>query len=145
MQKEENLKLVKKLKNLSIYLSFAIRDAEFFNIEELAKGLKSYKEIKKILYWEVDLRGNIAEFMSETLGRCNVLSLFCSENAINSLDVEEEWKKADMLGIPIIPVFLEVDHIPPVLKSRLSIKYDLIDFGKNIIQLHSLILNNCAF
>jgi hypothetical protein len=49
-----------------------------------------------------------------------------------------------MMGKPIIPVFLNPDHIPPLLKSRLGFEFDLIDFEKNVLHLHTLILKKCG-
>ncbi|GAH37549.1 unnamed protein product, partial [marine sediment metagenome] len=44
----------------------------------------------------------------------------------------------------IIPVYLSLDYIPPLLRSRLAIEFDLMDFDKNIMHLHNLILKKCG-
>ena len=127
-------------KNLLVFISYSTKDADLFKIEEIAKTLKSYEEIKEVLYWEEDRKKNIITFMSENLGMCDVLILFCSPNAINSVPVEKEWTAADMMSKPIIPVFLKSDHIPPFLRSRLGIEFDTFDLQKTIIEIHNLIL-----
>ena len=125
-------------------MSYATIDADTFKIEELAKSLKSYEEIKEVLYWQEHMTDNIIKFMSDNLGKCNVVLLFCSETALNSKPVEEEWTAADMMGKPIVPVFLSPDHIPPLLKSRLGYEFDLVDFEKNVMHIHNLILKKCG-
>jgi hypothetical protein len=125
-------------------VSYATTDAETFNIKELSKRLKSYEEIKEVLYWQEHMTDNIIKFMSDNLGKCNAMLLFCSENALGSDAVVKEWTAADMMGKPIIPVFLNPDHIPPLLKSRLGFEFDLIDFEKNVLHLHTLILKKCG-
>ena len=70
--------------------------------------------------------------------------LFCSESALGSDAVDKEWTAADMMGKPIIPVFLKTEHIPPLLKSRLGFEFDLMDFEKNVVHLHNLILKKCG-
>ncbi|MHA1479245.1 MAG: toll/interleukin-1 receptor domain-containing protein, partial [Promethearchaeota archaeon] len=133
-----------KLEDLIVFASYATTDAETFNIEKLSKRLKSYEEIKEVLYWQEHMTDNIIKFMSDNLGKCDVMLLFCSENALGSNAVDKEWTAADMMGKPIIPVFLNSDHIPPLLKSRLGFEFDLMDFEKNIVQLHNLILKKCG-
>jgi hypothetical protein len=133
-----------KLEDLIVFVSYATTDADTFNIEEISKRLTSYDEIKKVLYWQEHMTDNIALFMSKNVGKCDVMLLFCSENALGSVSVDKEWTAADMIGKPIIPVFLNSEHIPPLLRSRLGFEFDLMDFEKNVVQLHSLILKKCG-
>jgi WD40 repeat protein len=133
-----------KLEDLIVFVSYATKDADTFKIEELSKRLKSYEEIKEVLYWQEHMTDNIIKFMSDNLGKCNVVLLFCSETALGSESVDKEWTAADMMGKPILPVFLNPDHIPPLLKSRLGIEFDLMDFEKNVMHIHNLILKKCG-
>jgi len=82
--------------------------------------------------------------MSDNLGRCNAVLLFCSENALKSGNVDKEWTAADMMDKMIIPVFIETnEYVPPLIKSRLGIQFDLIDFEKNVVNLYDLIIKKC--
>ena len=139
----EHIETGGKLKDLIVFISYATIDAPMFKIAELATKLESYPEINKVLYWEEHMNDNIIKYMSDNLGKCSVMILFCSENALKSVPVGEEWTAADMIGKPIIPVFLNPDHMPPLLRSRLGLQFDAIDFEKNVVQLHSLILKKC--
>lgn len=132
------------IKNLLVFLSYATKDAELFKIKEIAKSLNFYEDIKEVLYWQKNMKDNIIKYMNDNLGRCNIMLLFCSPNALISKPVEKEWTAADSMGKPIIPIFLNPDHIPPLLKSRLGLEYDSFDFQKNIHNLHDLILKKCS-
>jgi hypothetical protein len=106
----------------------------------MAKKLTKFQEIKKVLYWQEHMQDNIFKFMNDNLGKCDCMLLFCSQNALNSIPVEKEWTAAEAMGIPIIPIYLDVDHIPPLLKSRLGIEYDFNDSDKIIQELCILIV-----
>lgn len=123
-----------------IFVSYATKDVNLFKIHEIVKMLTNFQEIKDVLYWEEDMDDNIFEYMNENLNKCDIIVLFCSKNALNSVPVKKEWTAAEAIGKPIIPVFFDIDHIPTLLKSRLGIEYDFYDIQKNIHGLHDLIL-----
>jgi len=133
-----------KIENVLVFISYATKDAELFKVKEIAKTLNTYGDIKEVLHWQEDMKDNIIKYMNDNLGRCNIMLLFCSPNALISKPVEKEWTAADSMGKPIIPIFLKSDHIPPLLKSRLGLEYDSFDFQKNIHDLHDLILKKCS-
>jgi hypothetical protein len=140
---ERRIEPGEKLGELVIFISYATADAELYRIQELTKRLEEYDEIKEVTYWQKDMKGNIKQWMSDNVGRCHAMILFCSENALNSRDVNEEWTAADMERKPIIPVFLNPDHTPTLLKSQLGLEFDLMDFDKNINRLYTLVMKNC--
>jgi hypothetical protein len=43
------------------------------------------------------------------------------------------------MGKPIIPVFYDTEHIPPLLRSRLGLEYDFYDMNGNIQALKNII------
>jgi len=137
---EKYVEAGRKVEDLVVFLGYAEKDADLFKIKEISTELKSYEEIKEVLFWENNMKDNIIKYMNDNLGRCDVFVLFCSENALKSELVDKEWTAADMMGKPIIPIFLDPDYIPPLLKSRLGIEFDLSDFDKNIVFLQSLIM-----
>jgi len=137
---EKSKSTSEKLEDLIVFVSYATTDAETFNIKELSKRLKSYEEIKEVLYWQEHMTDNITLFMSDSCDKCDVMILFCSESARDSKAVDKEWTAADMMGKPIIPIFLNSDHIPPLLRSRLGFEFDLMDFEKNVVQIYNLIM-----
>jgi hypothetical protein len=128
-----------KQKNFLVFMSYATKDAHTFKISEIAKILRGLPEIKNVLYWQEHMQDNIFKFMNDNIGKCDIMLLFCSENALNSIPVEKEWTAAEAIGLPIIPVFFNMDHIPPLLKSRLGMEYIFNDMDENIKKLRSLI------
>jgi len=130
-------------KPMLIFMSYATKDAEYFNVIEISEKLTAFPEIKDVLYWQEDLHDNIIEYMNENLKKCHVMILFCSENALKSVPVKKEWTAADIMGMPIIPVFTNSDHIPPILKSRLGYEFDFNEVQTNVQELYDLALKKC--
>jgi hypothetical protein len=77
--------------------------------------------------------------MNDNIAKCDIMLLFCSENALNSVPVEKEWTAAEAIELPIIPIFFNIDHIPPLLKSRLGMEFNFNNMDKNLQELRSLI------
>ncbi|MFX1258651.1 MAG: toll/interleukin-1 receptor domain-containing protein [Promethearchaeota archaeon] len=129
-----------KREGMLIFVSYATKDAELYKIPELAHKLESYKEIGEVLYWQEDMHDSIIEYMNDNLGRCDVVLLFCSPNALDSVPVKKEWMAAESLNKPIIPIFFKPEHIPPLLNDRLGIEFDNFNFQKNVQEMYELIL-----
>jgi len=129
-----------KDQQILVFISYATKDADAYKIRDLAENLTKYEKIDDVLYWQADMKDNIIKYMNDNLGLCDVMLLFCSPNALASEPVEKEWTAADIIGKPIIPIFNNPDHIPPILKTRLGIQFDPFDFQKNINGIYNLIL-----
>lgn len=125
---------------LLVFVSYATKDAEWFKIKEISDILNNYNDIKKVLYWQEDMKDNIFEYMDENLGKCDVMLLFCSPHALKSKPVTKEWTAADSMEIPIVPIFFSPDHIPPLLKSRLGVQFLPFEFEQNVKKIHDLIV-----
>lgn len=130
--------------NILVFMSYATKDADLFKIKNIAERLTKFAEVEDVLYWQEDMEDNIFEYMNDNLGRCDIFILFCSKNAMDSVPVKKEWTAADAIGKPIIPVFFNPEHIPPLLRSRLGIEFDFYDLERNVKGLHSLILKKCS-
>ena len=130
--------------DLNVFLSYSTLNTDYFQISRLVKRLESYPEIDNVLYWEVDSKQNIVEFMEETLNKTQVFVLFCSENSLKSEAVKGEWQSAyQMLKkglMKIIPVYEDEDHIPKLLWQMLNVKFTKDDFEGFIQKLHEEIL-----
>jgi len=129
-----------KEQDFLVFVSYATKDAEIFKVRELSEALTKHEEITDVLYWQEHMKDNIIKYMNDNLGKCDVMLLFCSPNALLSEPVEKEWTAADFMGKPIIPIFNDPDHIPPLLKTRLGVKFDPFDFKKNTDEIYDLIL-----
>ncbi|MFX1489945.1 MAG: toll/interleukin-1 receptor domain-containing protein [Promethearchaeota archaeon] len=123
-----------------VFVSYSTKDALPFRIEEIADDLSKTEEIDDVLYWQEDNKDNIIEYMNENLGNCDVVLLFCSPNSLNSIPVQKEWTAAEGLSKPIIPVFINTAHIPPLLNTREGVEFDTFDHEKNVKKIHELII-----
>lgn len=134
----------RKENELTIFLSYSTTDSGYFRMPDIAKALESYTEIDKILYWEADSGENIVEYMEKTLKECNVFVLFCSENALNSLAVTDEWQAAFQLRkkglLKIVPVYEDEKFIPALLTPLLNVKFSKDSFIDFIVNLYHEIL-----
>lgn len=129
-----------KEEGILVFVSYATKDADIYKIRDLAERLTKHEKISDVLYWQEDMKDNIIKFMNDNLDRCDIMILFCSPNALVSEPVEKEWTAADIMGKPIIPIFNNSDHIPPLLKTRLGLQFDPFDLQKNVNEVYNLIL-----
>jgi hypothetical protein len=135
---------VKNFDKINIFMSYSTKDSDYFQISKIVRRLELYPEINKVLFWEVDSRQNIVEFMEETLRKTNVFILFCSQNSINSMAVKDEWQSAFQLRkkglMKIVPVYETDEHIPYLLMPMLNVIYNAEDFSGFIQKLHEEIV-----
>ncbi|MFX1258434.1 MAG: toll/interleukin-1 receptor domain-containing protein, partial [Promethearchaeota archaeon] len=76
---------------ITVFISYATKDSNTFQIAKLAERLTKFPEIDDALYWEEDMHNDIYKYMNENVGRCDMFLLFCSQNALNSEPIEMEW------------------------------------------------------
>lgn len=132
--------LEEKKQDLIIFVSYAIKDSQLFNVKQIAETLTLYDKIEDVLYCEEDTLDNFIKYMNENIGICDVMILFCSPNALNSEFVEDEWMAARAMRKPVIPVFIKTEHIPPLLRARNGVEFDTFNMKKNIDSLYTLVL-----
>ncbi len=125
--------------NLIGFISYAMADSQLFNIRKIAEELTKYDKIEDILYFEEDTQDNFIKYMDRNISRCDVIILFCSPNALRSEFVEDEWMAAHAIKKPIIPVFINRDHIPTLLRARIGVKFDVFNLKKNIKNIYDII------
>ncbi|MFX1406899.1 MAG: TIR domain-containing protein [Promethearchaeota archaeon] len=127
-----------------IFISYATKDSDYFQIPIIVENLKRYSEIEKISFWEVDSGENIVDFMEKTLRRSDTFILFCSENAMNSEAVKGEWQSAYQISkkglIKIIPVCEDEKFVPVLLMPMLYVKFTRDNFSEFIENLYNEIL-----
>lgn len=93
-----------KWRKLRVFISHAIDDYSLYRIEEVARFLESRKEISNVYYVEVDLIGNIDDWMYRTIPRCQLLIFIATDNSLNSMDCLTELRIALKNNIQIIPI-----------------------------------------
>ncbi|MFX1570684.1 MAG: right-handed parallel beta-helix repeat-containing protein [Promethearchaeota archaeon] len=136
--------LEEKAKGLNVFISYSTLDTDYFQVSKIVRRLELYPEINEVLFWEVDSKQNIVEFMEETLNKSKAFVLFCSENSIKSDAVKGEWQSAYQMVkkglMKIIPVYEDEDHIPKLLWQMLNVKFTPDDFEGFIQKLYEEIL-----
>jgi hypothetical protein len=123
-----------------IFISYATVDSNFFQIPKLTRVLTSYPEIDQILYWESDMHDDIYRYMDSNLKRSKIVLLFCSKNSLYSEAVKMEWSSALKLNKRIIPVFLDPEHIPTLLTTKLGVQFKENDPFSSIEDIYNMIL-----
>jgi hypothetical protein len=133
-----------KSQSILVFFSYATEDSSFFKIPLIAENLTNFPEIADVLYWEEDAHYNIITYMNENLGRCDIFIIFCSQNALGSKPVEMEWRSALKINKKIILVFLTEADIPPLLSTKLGVKFLPKDINRTIHELYELILKKVS-
>jgi hypothetical protein len=129
-----------KSTDILIFISYSTIDSEYFEINNIAEKLQEHQDIKKVFYWEEDLKDDIYDYMNRNLDICDAFLLFCSNKAKKSEQVQLEWKSALKIKKPIIPIFKDEKDIPPLVSTKLGIEFDKNDIDKTVEHLYQLIL-----
>ncbi len=141
---KELLRISKEIPKKRIFISYATKDSDYFQIPIIVENLKVYSEIEEISFWEADSGENIVDFMEKTLRKSNTFILFCSENSMKSEAVKGEWQSAYQISkkglIKIIPVCENDKFIPILLMPMLYVKFNRDNFNEFIESLHHEIL-----
>jgi hypothetical protein len=128
-----------KKKKILVFISYSLKDSELFQIREIAQKISFYDDIEEVLYCEEHTKDNFIAYMDEYIGKCDVVLLFCSPNALTSVFVRDEWMAGRAMQKPIIPVFTNTDDIPPLLRARVGVEFDANNLQKVSNQLYELI------
>ena len=99
------LEICKKRASISIFISHAVIDFDYFQIVDLVDFLEQQDEIYQVIFCEEDLAGNIDEFMEENIPKSQLILFFASNNSVfNSEDCTYELELAKRNKIQIIPI-----------------------------------------
>ena len=124
---------------MKIFISYATPDSDKFNIPYIAHELEKYHEIDEALFWEEDSGDDIVDYMNDNIPHSDIFILFCSEQALNSEIVKSEWKTAFSLRKKILPVFEDINHVPPILRSLLGVKFNEFDIDNTVYTIYETI------
>lgn len=130
---------VDEYRNL-IFISYATKDSDLFQIPLITEILTSYPEIEDVLYWESDMHDDIYEYMDDNLKLCKIFLLFCSQTSSASEAVKMEWRSALKLDKKIIPIFINQNDIPPLLTTKLGVQLDTSEVYDSIEDIYQMVL-----
>jgi hypothetical protein len=95
----------RKRANINVFLSHAVENQKDFRIKDLSEYLEEQDEINDAYYCEEHLKGNIDDFMNETVPMCQLLLFFASNKSVfHSKDCLHELELARKHNIQIIPI-----------------------------------------
>ncbi len=134
-----------KKETITVYVSYSTKDSNRYRIANIAEKLTKMPEIHDVLYWEEDMKDDIYRYMNDNIEKCDVMLLFCSQNALNSDPVTMEWQAALKIKKKIIPIFTKESEIPALLSTKLGVYYDKNHFDNNITRLAKIILKKAEF
>ncbi|MFX1494540.1 MAG: TIR domain-containing protein, partial [Promethearchaeota archaeon] len=126
-------------KNL-IFISYATKDSDLFQIPLITDILVQYPEIDDILYWESDMHDDIYEYMDDNLKLCSIFLLFCTQTSFYSEPVKMEWRSALKLDKKIVPIFINPNDIPPLLTTKLGVQFNESEVYDSIEAIYQMIL-----
>ncbi len=110
----------------------------------IVNSLEVYPKIEKVFFWESGSGENIVKYMERTLKISKAFVLICSERALKSRAVEDEWQAAFQLRkkglMKIVPVYANEEYIPYLLMPILNVKYSKENFDGFIEKLYEEIL-----
>ena len=130
--------------NILIFVSYSTKDSKIYKIRDIAEQLKAFPGIKNVLFYEGESYDNFIKYMNDNLGECDAFLLFCSQNALASTAVEKEWTAAEAIGVPIIPIFFDLKHVPPLLQPRVGVEYDFYNLDQTVSEIYATIAKKCV-
>ncbi|MHA1109908.1 MAG: TIR domain-containing protein [Promethearchaeota archaeon] len=96
--------------------------------------------MQNVFFFEEEDYEDFVKYMDENLGISDTLILFCSPDALNSEFVSKEWRAMTAMKKPIVPIYKNLDHIPPILKSVLGEAFDQWDLSKTTEEIYNTIM-----
>lgn len=123
-----------------VFISYSMLDFNQFKIAKIAYNLARFPEIDDVLFANENAKDDFIKYMNEFIGKCDILLLFCSNSSLNSEFVGMEWRAALSLKKVIIPIYIDQDFIPPLLSSKIGVKFNKNDINETIIDIYQLIL-----
>jgi len=98
------LEFCRQKTTINIFISHVVTEFESYKIDKLSNYLENQDEVNKAIFCEEDLKGNIDEWMKETIPKCQLLLFIGTKQSILSKDCTLELLFARQNGIPIIPI-----------------------------------------
>ena len=99
------LKYCRQKTKISLFLSHAVTDRDYFEIKKISGYLEENDEIYEVFFCEEDLKDDIDTFIIQTVPKCQLLLFFASHKSVfDSVDCRHELNLAKSHEIPIIPI-----------------------------------------
>ncbi|MFX1255958.1 MAG: TIR domain-containing protein, partial [Promethearchaeota archaeon] len=106
---------------VKVFFSYATKDSENYQIPKLVQLLEKKFGIEKVYYWERDTVGSIIEYMNTYVPASDACIFFYSKIAAESEPVKMERDMAVYENKYVIPVFMDINDVPPILKIQAGV------------------------
>ena len=110
--------------NLTIFISYAMRDARKLKISDIATQLEEQEGIEKVIFWEGwhgYLDGDIISFMEDNIKICDVFIAVCTEASNLSENCGKERKMAVFQNKRLMPLFDDFSHVPATFQPYMGV------------------------
>jgi len=133
------LKEEREEEGIIIFFSYSLEPNIIYPIREIAEKLSSYDDVSSVLFYEEHTIDNFVKYMEVYIGKCDILLLFCSEKALKSRYVIDEWSAVYALGKPIVPIFIDLDYVPNICRPMKGHHYYSGNIEKNVSEIYKII------
>jgi hypothetical protein len=97
--------VLKKKSPLNIFLSHAVINFEPYKIKEMSETLQTLEPVNKALYCELDMKGNIDEWMDEMVPLSHIFVFLSTQKSVfKSPDCAREIRLAKENGLMLLPL-----------------------------------------
>jgi len=139
-------KYLRKKATIKIFVSHAVIDFEPYHIGALVEYLEKQKQISQVFFCEVNLAGNIDDWMLDAVQKCQLIIFIGTKKSVfNSPDCANELQLADKFAIPVIPIKgydIDWPDLAEINLSReLGLEFDKENFNEFCSNLYKYILN----
>jgi len=101
---------------VKVIFCYTSNDSEMYNIPEIANLLEQKDRIDEVYYWDRDATGSVIDYMNETVTKVDTCVFFYSQYTDVKSGVRIERDMAVYQDKHIIPIFKEINHVPPIIQ-----------------------------
>jgi hypothetical protein len=110
-------------RDVNLFVSYSHVDDGRFQIPRVVETLRTRDHIAQVVYSQKDTKDDFIKYMNEKIGESDGILLFCSKTSNKSEFVNSEWMAAMAASKPVIPIFMDKNDIPPLLKGKLGVEF----------------------
>lgn len=122
-----------------IFISYATKDKDIFQIPTLAEKLSEQIDIEDVFFWEEHAIGSIINYMKEFLMKSDVVLIFWSPDKYQSTPMQMERNLTLREDKKFISIYLKLEDIDEIWQDFRGIKWDTENINKNIDEIMRLI------
>jgi len=122
-----------------LFFSCISEDSDKFQVKKIAESLTDYPQIDDVIFYERNIDSDFTTKIDESIKKCDIFLLICSQNALKSNLIGFEWGAAISYDKIIIPIFKDTKDIPILLGSKVGVLYKKDAIIRDI---HQLIVKN---